>query len=175
MHRFNHQIHHRKTTRLASHDYTAKATYFVTINCKNRIKHFGNVENEIMIPGEIGLIVEKFWLEIPEHYPCIELHEFQVMPEHLHGIIEHKGLPSNGEIRLNKFGKPISGSVSTILNLYKGAVKKWCNDNGFKKFQWQSRFHCDIIWDTHSYHIISQYIRDNPKNYGKGKNGKDIL
>ncbi|WP_339706069.1 hypothetical protein [Algoriphagus aquimarinus] len=35
-----------------------------------------------------GSVVQDAWLEIPLHYPNIVLHEFVVMPNHIHGIIE---------------------------------------------------------------------------------------
>jgi len=38
-----------------------------------------------------GKIVEKCWLEIPQHYPKTVLHHYVVMPNHIHGIIEIMG------------------------------------------------------------------------------------
>jgi REP element-mobilizing transposase RayT len=35
-----------------------------------------------------GEIAQDFWLEIPSHFPEVILHEFVVMPNHIHGIIE---------------------------------------------------------------------------------------
>jgi hypothetical protein len=37
--------------------------------------------------SELGFMAEKFWLEIPEHFPFVELSDFVVMPNHVHGII----------------------------------------------------------------------------------------
>jgi len=41
---------------------------------------------------------------------------------------------------LNQFSKPVKDSVSVIINQYKSSVKRWCNKNGFKDFEWQVRF-----------------------------------
>ena len=37
--------------------------------------------------SEIGKIVENYWLEIPKHFPFVELDEFSIMPNHTHSII----------------------------------------------------------------------------------------
>jgi hypothetical protein len=38
--------------------------------------------------SEYGKIAEKQWHWLGEQYPYIKLHEFVVMPNHIHGIIE---------------------------------------------------------------------------------------
>jgi putative transposase len=35
----------------------------------------------------LGQIAEKYWHEIPEHFPCVKLDAFVIMPNHVHGII----------------------------------------------------------------------------------------
>jgi hypothetical protein len=44
------------------------------------------VEGE-MRPNEAGRIVERCWLDIPNHFPHATLDAFIVMPNHVHGII----------------------------------------------------------------------------------------
>ena len=53
--------------------------------------------NDEMILNECGEIADKCWMEIPEHFPNVELHEFVIMPNHVHGIIEikYKSIKSN--------------------------------------------------------------------------------
>ena len=41
-----------------------------------------------MILSEIGKIANQFWQEIPAHFPFVNLDEFVVMPNHVHGILE---------------------------------------------------------------------------------------
>lgn len=48
----------------------------------------GKVVGENMEPNDYGRIVQECWLALPGHYPCCRLHEFTVMPNHVHGIIE---------------------------------------------------------------------------------------
>ena len=61
------------------------------------------------------------------------------------------------------------GSVSSIINHFKGNVKRWCNKNGFEHFRWQSRFHDHIIRDKAALETIQQYIQNNPANWKEDK------
>jgi REP element-mobilizing transposase RayT len=40
-----------------------------------------------MIISEIGHIAGKYWAEIPNHFPFVQLGKFIIMPNHVHGII----------------------------------------------------------------------------------------
>jgi len=73
--------------RLKGYDYTSPGKYFITICTKNKIPYFGKIENGEMELSYCGEIAEKFWLEIPNHFPLIELDEFIIMPNHMHGIL----------------------------------------------------------------------------------------
>jgi REP element-mobilizing transposase RayT len=41
-----------------------------------------------MILNDTGNIAQQCWLDIPQHFPNVELHEYVVMPNHIHGIVE---------------------------------------------------------------------------------------
>jgi REP element-mobilizing transposase RayT len=47
---------------------------------------FGDVVNGKMVLNVAGKIANECWLEIPEHFPNVILHEYIVMPNHIHGI-----------------------------------------------------------------------------------------
>jgi hypothetical protein len=40
-----------------------------------------------IILSKIGEIANHLWYEIPNHFPYVQLGEFVVMPNHIHGII----------------------------------------------------------------------------------------
>jgi REP element-mobilizing transposase RayT len=88
------------SARLQTWDYGRNGAYFITICTKNRVHYFGEIVVQTpklvetpklgvstMIPTEIGNFAEQFWLEIPNHYPFIELGNFVVMPNLVHGIL----------------------------------------------------------------------------------------
>lgn len=61
---------------------------------------------------------------------------------------------------------PRANSISAIIRSYKSAVTKKANELGYC-FQWQSRFHDRMIRDKRAYWVISRYIENNPKKWGK--------
>jgi REP element-mobilizing transposase RayT len=71
--------HHRRSTRLQGYDYTQTGAYFVTICTQHRAPFFHS--------QAIQDIAARCWLEIPDHFPLVELDEWIVMPNHIHGII----------------------------------------------------------------------------------------
>ena len=85
---YNPTIHHRRSIRLKGYDYSQAGMYFVTICVQNHSCLFGKIVGGDMVLNDIGKIVEKCWLEIVQHYPNAVLHEYIVMPNHVHGIIE---------------------------------------------------------------------------------------
>ena len=79
--------HHRHSTRLPNYDYSQAGAYFITICLQNRECLFGEIINDEMILNHVGLMVSDIWYQIPNHYPGVEIDEFVVMPNHIHGII----------------------------------------------------------------------------------------
>jgi REP element-mobilizing transposase RayT len=77
-----------KSTRLENYDYSQNGLYFVTICTKDREELFGEIVNEKMILNDVGRIANQFWQKIPIHFPFVNLDEFIVMPNHVHGILE---------------------------------------------------------------------------------------
>jgi len=68
-------------------DYSADGYYFITICIKNNINYFGQIIDKKMCLSKSGLMVQKYWQEIPKHFCDVYLDEFVIMPNHLHGII----------------------------------------------------------------------------------------
>jgi hypothetical protein len=52
---------------------------------------FGHIENSEMVLNDAGKMVETEWLKLHERFNNIELHEFVVMPNHFHAILEIVG------------------------------------------------------------------------------------
>src|SRR4029079_11026254 len=75
------------SARLQSWDYRSNGAYFITICTKNREHYFGEILDGEMQLNEPGNLAEKYWIEIPDHFPFIELGNFVVMPNHVHGIL----------------------------------------------------------------------------------------
>jgi len=87
MNKFNPLIHHRRSIRLKGYDYSRAGLYFITICCQDRICRFGHVENMEMILNEYGMVTDNEWIKLPDRFPNFKLDVFQIMPNHMHGII----------------------------------------------------------------------------------------
>lgn len=68
-------------------DYAANGWYFVTICTHNRECFFGKVVGGEMRLSGIGEIAQACWMDIPKHFPFVQLDAFVVMPNHVHGIV----------------------------------------------------------------------------------------
>jgi REP element-mobilizing transposase RayT len=79
--------HHRRSIRLKGYDYSQAGLYFITICCKDKVCRFGEIENGKMILNEYGQIAYDEWAKLPERYPHVSNDVFQIMPNHVHGII----------------------------------------------------------------------------------------
>ena len=77
----------RRSIRLQGRDYAFPGAYFVTI-CSHEQRHiFGTVRDSRLIPSELGRLVRECWVAIPLHFAQVDLKDFEVMPNHLHGLI----------------------------------------------------------------------------------------
>ena len=59
----------------------------MTIVTQERVCLLGEIVDDEMNLNEYGEIVQKWWDEIPNHFPNVELGAFVIMPNHVHGII----------------------------------------------------------------------------------------
>ena len=93
---YNPKIHHRRSIRLKGYDYSQAGAYFITICCEHRICRFGKIENNEMILNELGNIAYNEWAKLAERFANFELDVFQIMPNHMHGIIVLKNMVGAG-------------------------------------------------------------------------------
>ena len=77
----------RRAMRLRGYGYSQPGAYFVSICAQHRKCLFGTIIDGQMRLNEIGEIVVECWNRIPQHFPSVELGEYVIMPNHIHGII----------------------------------------------------------------------------------------
>ena len=109
------------SARLQNWDYGWNGIYFITICVAGREHYFGEITKGKIRMSEIGLLAERFWFEIPQHFPFILLDAFVVMPNHIHGILIIDKV-DGGRINTN-----IMKSVETRQCL----VSEHCDNSGF--------------------------------------------
>lgn len=102
MEKFN-QKYRIESARAPWWDYGRAGAYFITICTKNREHYFGEINDGKMILSPTGVIADLLWHEIPYHSQNVELDEFVVMPNHIHGILilNGNGLENNNNVDIN--------------------------------------------------------------------------
>ena len=183
---YNPTKHHRQSIRLKGYDYSKAGLYFITICCQDRVCRFGNVENGEMLLNEYGQIAYQEWIKLPERFSNFGLDVFQIMPNHVHGIIKlnepnagtgftpvqtpAQTMIDNDVTIDNKTTTRVSPAIPDIVGAYKSLVANEClkiykmNNETMGKL-WQRNYWDHIIKNEWSYKKISEYIVNNPANW----------
>ncbi|MFN9303015.1 MAG: hypothetical protein ACK6DA_09620, partial [Candidatus Kapaibacterium sp.] len=103
---YNPHIHHRKSIRLHGYDYSQAGAYFITICTQDREHRFGKIENDEMVLNEYGIIAYNEWNKLTERFSNFESDVFQIMPNHMHGIIVLNPVGAGFTPALNDKGQP---------------------------------------------------------------------
>lgn len=177
----------RKSIRLKNYDYTQEGRYFVTVCADNRKCLFGRIRDAEMILNESGKMAEKYWNQIPRHFPHAELDEYIVMPNHIHAIIKitvnvgannHSPLTNIISKNRAKNISPLqmhqmplkrhggtSKTIGSIIRGFKIGVTKWFRKNTETKKVWQRNYYERIIRNESELNRIRQYVIDNPAKW----------
>jgi putative transposase len=89
-----------KSHRRPNWNYSVDALYFLTICTQNRECNLGSIIDKEMHLSEFGKIVETEWHKSFEIRNELFLHEFILMPNHLHTIVEISSVDPNGRLDL---------------------------------------------------------------------------
>jgi REP element-mobilizing transposase RayT len=134
-----------------------------------------------MVLSAIGEIASVLWNEIRNHVHNIQLREFVIMPNHVHGIIEITNSVANVRVGAThasplqcdlgnrRGGACPAPTLATIVGSYKSAVSKHVRRSGFTEFAWQRNYFEHIIRNEHSYENIAHYIINNPTTWEKDR------
>ncbi|GAB4236248.1 MAG: transposase [Stanieria sp.] len=163
----------RKSLRLPKYDYSGNGAYFITICIKNRECLLGKVHDGQVILNEFGQIITNIWSSLSTRYEQIELDEFVVMPNHIHGIIIINSVETIHELSLQKSSAELSIKERRRMLLPKAIG--YFKMNSAKQINqmrqtigvslWQSNYYEHIIRDETALNIIRTYIINNPLNW----------
>jgi len=186
--KFDPRKHHRRSIRLKGYDYSQTGAYYVTIVTQGRECLFGEIIDKEMYLSNYGEIVQKWWNEIPIHFPNVETGAFVIMPNHTHGnifIFEERrdevlsprdnpnykyqnaniGDTYNQGVETPPLHKPTLGQ---ILAYFKYQSTKEMNgvetDKAITKF-WQRNYYEHIIRNEKELQQKTDYILDNPSRW----------
>jgi len=180
IYQMNNPLPNRQSIRLRGYDYSSEGLYFVTICCQDKACKFGKIIDTHVGVGfyptrkpqqsdqekshhpfielsPLGIVIYEEWTNLVDRYPDITLHEFIIMPNHFHAIVQI-------EKRAEQSPAPTLGN---IIGTFKSITTKRCNmlDNSPGRRLWQRNYYEHIIRNTESYLSIARYINENPSHW----------
>jgi len=182
----------KKSPRNEKWDYSSPAIYFVTFCTYKHGNRFGNIEGNEILLSDIGVIVNDEILKTFEIRENIKLHDYVIMPNHVHilfeilplvetprwGVSNEMNTVSNEIIiqsikQIQNFHKPQIASlkwkkntVGSIINQIKSISTKRIKKIP-KEFGWQGRYYDEIIKDKNHYWKTKRYFKNNVVNWEK--------
>jgi len=169
--RYNPDVHHRRSIRLKDYDYSKEGMYYITICTKNREKLFGEITVGVglvstqMKLNESGKMIKEIYENLEQEFENIKLHDYIIMPNHIHGILEIY----NKEIGVDTRPTPTIGDIicsfkSKVMTRYIKGVK--CGIyKPFNKTIWQRDYYEHILRNEKDYYKFCKYIQNNPFNW----------
>ena len=168
---------HRQSIRLGTYDYSRKGAYFFTICSWKRECLFGEIVDGNIHLNENGRVVTQEWNRSTAIRREIELDEFIVMPNHIHGIlsIHTDVVGANGRSPLHT---PAPGlrmkpkSLSSFVAGFKSAVTKRINEIRVTPGLpvWQRNYYEHIVRNMEEMNRIREYIQNNPMKWEMDEN-----
>ena len=192
--KYNPDMYHRRSIRLKNYDYSQNGYYFVNICTQNRQNYFQNVC--------VAEMITKWWHILPDKFSNIEIDEFVVMPDHVHGIIAivnpvgadlcvrpnemtDRYVCPNGKYDKRVVGKhiglPLHPPLQEIVQWFKTMTTNEYIRNvknlKWKPFDgklWQRNYYEHIIRNEKALCRIRQYIKNNLLEHLYKKNKGNI-
>ena len=186
----------RRTTRAKWHNYN-DGVYHITLNSRDRVHSFGEIKAGEMQLSELGQALKQYIESTHEHYPYAEIPIFQIMPDHVHMLVnihqaEAQGRKDDACIVQSSAGTAqstaciVQSSASTAPSL-DPKMKKVSDRRGYLStviggiksattkyanahdipFAWVQRFFDVIIKDEIQMENTINYIKSNVANWEK--------
>ncbi len=154
--RYNHTMDKpvRKHMRLHEYDYSTSTAYFVTICAYRHQCLFGSYDDHSITLSNVGTVADITWKNLRGFFN-IELDDYVIMPNHLHGI-----LTINSETTTTDQIK--SPTLISIVQTFKSLTTKRVHALGFSGQIWQRSYYDRIIRDEDHLNAARDYIRNNP-------------
>ncbi len=190
--KYNFDFRHRRSMRLQGYDYSQGGMYFVTVCTQNRECLFGEIIDGQMILKDSGRMVESVWGELQVRFNHIQLGQFVVMPNHIHGIfvLHRRGAPCvrpdtsgnhrPGEHKVRPYGT-LPDTVGRIVQAFKSMTTYeytiGVKQHGWPPFPgklWQRNYYEHIIRNEDELNRIREYIANNPMKWEFDQENQDV-
>lgn len=171
------RLHTRRSIRLQGFDYSRPGCYFVTLNVKGDGCSLCNIANGHSCLNRCGKIVEDCWNNLPVLFANVQLDEFVVMPNHVHGILmfAEESLSARRDL-INQITtntedtnwilmKNPKVTLGHVVRAFKARATRLIHQAGYGGFQWQSSYYEHVIRSQKRLNTIRSYIRANPARW----------
>ena len=174
----------RRTIRLRDFNYRQPGFYFITTCVENHKIMFGTIANDKMHLNRNGLIVEQVWRRLPQRFPGIELDQYVVMPNHMHGIIilqdeqpilyrkvHIERVPERFNATVQNAARPYKQmpDLGQMIRSFKAEVSYRIHRTGNPGFTWQKRYYESVLSDEKALEFTRLYIVNNPARWALDK------
>jgi REP element-mobilizing transposase RayT len=154
----------RKKNRLVKYDYSKPGGYFITICTNKKENTFGSITDGEIKLSYLGNLARNNWSSIAEHFPMVEVGEFVIMPNHLHGILYFQNnFPSIG---MNDNNLPVTipkiSNLKDVVGSFKMSVTREVRKLRPGLEVWQRNYYDHVIRNEQDEQRIVEYIQMNP-------------
>lgn len=152
----------RKKLRLENHDYRSPGYYHIVILTENRENILGHIDQGIMNLSPFGQVFQGILENISDVMSNIEIIKFQVMPDHVHLLINLVDIDDS------KKSVSIPEFVSRIKTY---SVWKYKNDQSSENNPkiptraWHRSYYDHILRSDEEAELTFKYIEFNPDQY----------
>ncbi len=171
-------IRRRRSVRLEGYDYRQPGAYFVTICAYRWEPLFGEVIDGELSLNPLGRIVDREWRRTAKMRGDVELDEYVIMPNHMHGILMITD-DSRGGSRTaptTNTRKPLGRLIGAFKTVSTKSINPLRNTPG--QPVWQRNYYEHVIRNDNALNRIRAYIHYNPAKwhldpYRPGGTGQD--
>ncbi len=157
---------------------------------QSRKSLFGESIDGAMRSSNAGKMVEKWWKELENKFPTIEIDHYVIMPNHFHGIvvIDHppdakknvgaalRGRPGDGHPHR---GAPTLGDiVDWFKTMTTNGYIRGVRTEGWPPFPgrlWQRNYYEHVIRNERELNLIREYIQMNPAKWAFDKENSEAI
>lgn len=163
---------HRMTRRRDGWDYCAPCAYMITLTLADRSRpwlgevmtreqareHNGGLAagEVVVVLSELGRLIAEKWREIAANWPGVEVADFIVMPDHLHGILIITSRQKHPLGQIVGSFKARSTSAARELAVVPASLLAGSS-------LWSAGLVDSILWSDERFARARAYIADNPR------------
>jgi putative transposase len=155
-------MYRKQPLRVKMFDYRTAGYYFVTVCTANRICCLGDCLEDRIILSPLGKIVQDCWEKIGQHNAHVQVDQFVVMPNHVHGILVFNDREISQTTRRCSVNS-LSGSLASVIGSFKSASTRLGRDMLNPELSlWQARYYEHVIRTEKALGKIRNYVSNNP-------------